>query len=181
MVPIGSRSKLIDSYHRVDSIHEGLDKTYDIIFRSYFWPRMKLDIEKIVSTCEQCQRHKPICRIHRAKLSPMEPETKFHTWQTAIAGPLPRARNGERYIIIFVDQFSKRVEAFETSNIDSNTLIKCTEILISRFGYPERIYSDQGSQYESSEYKDFCNSHKILKTRSSPYHPEGNGLAERNI
>ena len=46
-------------------------------------------------------------------------------------------------------------------------------------GIPEGIHSDQGSQFESDLFKDLCESMDIVKTHTTSYHPQGNGMAER--
>ncbi len=55
------------------------------------------------------------------------------------------------------------------------------EDLINKFGSPESILSDQGTIFESAAFAAFCTKYNIRKVRTTPYHPQGNGLAERTI
>lgn len=50
--------------------------------------------------------------------------------------------------------------------------------IVTRFGFPERIVSDNAMCFRSTEYKDFRKGLGIQISNSSPYHPQGNGQAE---
>ena len=52
------------------------------------------------------------------------------------------------------------------------------EQLISRFGIPGKIHSDQGRQFESKLFSEMCKLLQIVKTRTTPYHPESDGMVE---
>ncbi|KII62308.1 Pro-Pol polyprotein [Thelohanellus kitauei] len=181
VVPQTSRNDLIKTYHEVDGGHSGIDKTFNIIRNKFYWPNMYNNVYHIVSSCDICQKIKKPTYPHKARLIPIIPSSKFESWQTDILGPLPSATTGNRYVIIFIDQFTKWVEAFAFETIDAETVIKCLTYVISRFGVPKRLHSDQGPQYESHKLTEFCNALNIIKSHSSVYHPEGNGLAERAI
>lgn len=55
------------------------------------------------------------------------------------------------------------------------------ESIFSRFGYPETIVSDNGTQFTSDEFKTYCKFYDIKHITSSPYHPSSNGQAERFV
>jgi hypothetical protein len=48
-------------------------------------------------------------------------------------------------------------------------------------GYPQYIYSDNGPQFDSKEFKDYCNGHFITPLNSSPLHAQSNGLLEAAV
>lgn len=65
-------------------------------------------------------------------------------------------------------------------NTESETVAKIIEEeLISRFGIPDKIHSDQGAQFESKLFKELCNLLQIDETRTTPYHPQSDGMIER--
>ena len=59
--------------------------------------------------------------------------------------------NGNKYILVVADYFTKWTESFALPNIEAETVAtKIVEEVVSRFGLPAIIHSDQGPQYESS-------------------------------
>lgn len=63
----------------------------------------------------------------------------------------------------------------------SMTTIKTLRILFSRYGVPKMIVSDNGPQFTSEEFQQFCNNNNVKHVRSTPYHPKTNGLVERAV
>ena len=74
---------------------------------------------------------------------------------------------GNRYILVVMDYFSKWVEG----------LALVTEV-ISRFGVPLQIHTDQGRNVESVLFKEVCMLLDIEKTRTTPLHPQSDGMVE---
>ena len=97
-----------------------------------------------------------------------------------ILGPLPETYNGNRYISVISDYFSRWGEAFGMSDQEASTVTDCLlQGFVSRFGVPSQIYSDQGAQFESNLFQALCRILGIEKTRTTPYHPQSDGLVER--
>ncbi len=65
-------------------------------------------------------------------------------------------------------------------NTEASTVAKIlVNEVISRFGVPDRIHSDQGRQFESGLFSELCKLLQIDKTRTTPYHPQSDGMVER--
>lgn len=89
-----------------------------------------------------------------------------------ILGELPMTENGNRYILVISDYFTKWVECLPMRNIETCTVAKLlVEEVISRFGIPRQIHSDQDSQFESKLFQEMCQLLSIDKTKTTPYHP----------
>ena len=87
---------------------------------------------------------------------------------------------GYRYILIVTDVFTKWVEAFPLRDMVATTLAKIlVDEIICRYGVPKSIHSDQGANFCSEVIQAVCKLLKIDKTRTSAYHPMGNGQVER--
>ncbi|CAC5415744.1 unnamed protein product [Mytilus coruscus] len=80
-----------------------------------------------------------------------------------------------------VDAHSKWPEVIKMKNITSESTINVLRTIFSRNGMPSRIVSDNGPQFTSQEFENFMQLNGIKHTRSAPYHPSTNGLAERFV
>ena len=99
---------------------------------------------------------------------------------TDILGELPVTEDGNKYILVVSDYFSKWTECFPMPNMEAATVARIiVEQVIARFGVPYTIHSDQGAQYESQLFSQMCQLLGIKKTRTTPYHPKSDGMVER--
>ncbi|VDI69815.1 Hypothetical predicted protein, partial [Mytilus galloprovincialis] len=97
-----------------------------------------------------------------------------------IVGPLPVTANGNEYIIVLGDYYSKWKEAFPVPNHTAMTVAdKIITEFICRFGCPLQLHTDQGKEFESHLFKIMCEKLGVQKTHSTPYRPQSSGLVER--
>lgn len=90
-----------------------------------------------------------------------------------------KSSGGHSWSLVATDYFRKWVEAIPTKNATSKVVIDFVmSNILTRFGCPERIVSDNEMSFRSEEYTDFYEKHRIQISYSSPYHPQGNGQAE---
>ena len=72
------------------------------------------------------------------------------------------------------------VEVYPIPNQEAITVArKLRDELFCRFSLPEQLHSDQGRQFESEILTHLCKFLHIDKTRTTPYHPQSDGLVER--
>ena len=96
-----------------------------------------------------------------------------------IVGPLPRSSSGKRFILVICDYATHYPEAVALRTIDANQI---TEELISffaRVGIPEEILTDQGTNFTSQPMQEVYRLLQIKPIRTTPYHPQMDGLVER--
>ena len=97
-----------------------------------------------------------------------------------ILGPLPKTGNGNCYVLVATDYYTRWVEAYAIPDQGASTVAqKLVNELFCRFSPPEQLHTDQGRQFESELVAEVCKLLKICKTRTTPYHPQGDGLVER--
>lgn len=97
-----------------------------------------------------------------------------------ITGPFPKSENGNIYILVVADYFTKFMEIFPIQNIEADTIADVIfKGWIKRYGCPGEIHTGQGSQFESRLFREMCKVLQINKTRTTAYHPQSDGMVER--
>ena len=97
-----------------------------------------------------------------------------------LMGPFSCSQNGNCYIIVASDYFTKWCEAYAIPNMEAKTVAKyLTREMFFRFSPPEALHSDQGRKFDGLLPKEICRILQIRKSRTSPYHPQFYGLVER--
>ena len=93
-------------------------------------------------------------------------------------GPFPSSF-GNLYILIVVDYVSKWVEAIAYPRNDVITIVGFIQInILSRFGAPKTIISDEGSRFASKVFAKLMSRYEIRHVMGLAYHPQSNGQAE---
>jgi hypothetical protein len=97
-----------------------------------------------------------------------------------ILGELLITKSENRYILVIADYYTKWTESFAMPNMEVRTVANIiVEEVICRLGVPAVIHSDQGRQFESKLFTEMCSLLGITKTRTTPYHPQSDGMVER--
>nr|XP_023924870.1 uncharacterized protein LOC112036287 [Quercus suber] len=96
-----------------------------------------------------------------------------------ILGPFSRATGNRRFVIVAVDYFTKWAEAEALANIrDTDVKRFVWKNIVTRFGVPESLISDNGLQFDSKAFRIFCKDLGIKNKYSTLAYPQSNGLAE---
>ena len=180
------RESVFNRLHNLS--HPGVKRTSELLKERYFWPNMKRDIKNWVHNCINCQESK----IHKHVKTPVKQlqfptSDRFHNVHIDIVGPLPPGRSAfssynteYRYLITMIDRATRWAEAVPACNISAETVAEVfLNNWISRFGVPLHIVTDQGRQFESSLMSSLSSLIGFQRLRTSPYHPQSNGMIER--
>ena len=148
--------------------HLGVRKTTSKIRERFYWRGYKQDIETYIRECEQCQRRNPPNPRPIAPLGTIKTTEPFEKISWDIMGPLPTSEQGNKYIVVVTDLFSKWVEAFAIRDTTSTTLATVlVDEVISCSGVPACIHSDQGANLCSEVIQTMCKLLGMGRTRTS--------------
>nr|XP_025877577.1 uncharacterized protein K02A2.6-like [Oryza sativa Japonica Group] len=86
---------------------------------------------------------------------------------------------GINTLYVAIDKFTKWPEAYPIVKINKHSALKFIRGITSRFGVPNRIITDNGTQFTSELFGDYCNDMGIKLCFASPAHPKSNGQVER--
>ena len=181
VTPTALREEVLHDVHGgTMSGHLGEDKTLAKLKERYYWPGHFNDVQKWCRTCSQCTTRKS---AHPKRKAPLQPVTVGYPMQLVavdILGPLPESPKGNSYLLVAGDYFTRWMEAYPIPNQEASTVAKTlTNELFLRFSPPEQLHSDQGRQFEAQVLAEVCRLLNIKKTRTTPYHPQSDGLVER--
>ena len=159
--------------------HLGARRLVSVLTKRYVVTNGLQEVQKVTSGCMRCLQRKP--PLQKAGLYAAKPPTT--PWKTVavdFAGPLITSSNGSKYVLVFVDQFTKWVELVPTADQLASTVVQAfyTQV-ICRHGCPEYLLSDRGPQFIGSLVEAMCSHFGIKKIFSSAYYPQGDGFAER--
>ena len=93
-----------------------------------------------------------------------------------IIGPFLRSNNGNKYILTICDYAMRYLEAIPIPNTEAITIAKELVSVIARVGIPDKILTDQGSNFMSRLLQEMYLLLNISRLRTSPYHPQTDGL-----
>ena len=130
---------------------------------------MKSDGTDCIKKCDPCQRMPPILKSLVQDLVSISSPWPFARWGIDIVGPLPTAPAQKKLLLVATDYFSKWIEAGAFSSIKDRDVTRFIwKNIVWRFGIPRSIVSDNGPQFDSRVYGDFCNELKIKKIYTLP-------------
>jgi hypothetical protein len=145
----------------------------------YWWPFMQKDALAYGKKCDKCQRFSPRINQPATELHPFTSPWPFALWGLDIVGPFPLASGGRKFLLVATDYFTKWVEAEPLKSItQSDVRSFLWKNIVTRFGIPNALVADNGTQFKGAAIKDFCDTLGIKRHFSSVGYPQGNGQAE---
>jgi transposase InsO family protein len=167
-----------------------------VICQGFYWPAMICATNRVTRSCEACQKWggAPPPRGPRRRGAPPPPRSgnplqftkliartwPLQRWGLDIVGPLPTAQGNLKFTFVPVEYFTKWIEARAVSTITSKTAQKFFwQNIVCRFGVPSELTVDNGKQFDSQDFRDFCFSISTKLAFASVYHPQSNGVVER--
>ncbi|RUS91064.1 hypothetical protein EGW08_001192 [Elysia chlorotica] len=159
--------------------HQGPERTLKQLQDRCFWPGMSSDVFDYCRRCARCQaaktsaskvQHPPGHLVARA---PLEMVAMDFT-------RLEMSSDGYEDVLVITDVFTKWVVAVPVKDQTAETVVRVLlDHWILNFGAPLQLHSDQGRNFESRLVSLLCHHYGIHKSRTTPYHPAGNGVCER--
>jgi transposase InsO family protein len=94
-------------------------------------------------------------------------------------GPFNKAQGGYTDVQVAIDKFTKWIEYKPIASLTSAKAVEFIQEIMFRFGIPNNIITDLGSNFTSSEFFDICEQRSIQIKYASVAHPRANGQVER--
>jgi len=160
--------------------HPGVKRTYDLISLNYWWPGMRNSIKDYVKICGSCQRRKE----GREFVAPLgdvdQPSAPFEVTSLDITGQYVLKPRKHKYLLTFIDHFTKYVEAIPISDQSAETCARVfARQIVTRHGTGSKLITDQGRAFMSTFFQETCKIMGIHKVNTTSYHPSSNGTIEK--
>ena len=154
----------------------GRSLAHRAITQVFWWPRMQNDVAEYVQKCERCQKHAHLIHQPARHLNPNSSPWPFAQGGLDILGPFHRATDNRRFVLVAVDYFTKWAEAEALANIQDVDVKKFVwKNIVTRFGVPNTLISNNGLQFDSRAFRDFCRDLGIMNRYSTSAYPQSNG------
>lgn len=177
LLPECLKDIVLESLHDQNG-HQGIERTFNLIRQRCYWPKMFMDIKNYCKKCERCAVSKiPPPKVHTSMghLTASEPLECI-----AIDFSVLEKAQGYENVLVITDVFSKWTIAAPTRDQTAQTVARIlVNELFFKFGVCKRIHSDQGRCFEAEIIQQLCTIYRIKKSRTTAYHPQGNGQCER--
>nr|GEV54007.1 reverse transcriptase domain-containing protein [Tanacetum cinerariifolium] len=158
--------------------HHGANLTAKNVFDAgFFWPSIYRDAHEMIKNCDICQRQGKISQRDEMPQNSIQVCEIFDIWGIDFMGPFPSS-NGNKYILVAVDYFSKWVEAKALPTNDARVVVKFLKSLFSLFGTPRAIISDRGTHFCNDQFTRVMIKYGVTRRLAIAYHPQTSGQVE---
>ena len=172
IIPTALRARVLNMLHLT---HIGIVRMKSLARMHVWWPNIEVDIAAHCKDCTAC-----------AETGPNQPEN-LSAWPVP-DGPWQRIHIDfagpflDDMWLVVMDAYSKWPHVLKLNKYPtSETTTSAHDDLFAMWGRPETIVSDNGPQFASKTFAEWCNAHSIAHLTSAPFHPASNGEAERLV
>ena len=183
VVPQHLRREILEALHcGYGGGYQGADRLEKLVRQRFYWPGIQSEVRSCCQRCEVCERRRDAPRGSEAPLGSLQSDGFMDRLDIDIVGPLPASEpDGYKYVLTCIDSFTRFSWAFALPNQEARTIAQALmENVISVFGIPRSIHSDQGRNLTGKVMTELYSLLGIHSSTTSGYHPEGNSYSERS-
>lgn len=175
-----------DQVHNAMTGHLGIEATVKKIGKlglcSEYPPKSILKrVQERIKSCAWCQKDRAKAPETLEELKVTSTNEPFQHISVDTIGPLPVDEEGNEYIVVVIDNFTRFIELFASPDTSAAEAAKALVSVTGRYGRISTMTSDRGPQYANETIKQLQQILRIKHHKTWPYHPQANGKVERSI
>ncbi|PNH03441.1 Retrovirus-related Pol polyprotein from transposon [Tetrabaena socialis] len=177
--PPDSRRRLVEMMHgRLG--HLGVRRTLALLQLGHWWYGMRQDMQAVVRECRACDLSNARGTQRPMQLHPLAVMGLFYRWGVDLAGQMLESAEGNRYVMVAIEHFSKHVELIPLKDKAPATVARAWADVLARFGAPAEVVTDNGAEF-AAEFAELLERCYIDHRTTSAGHPQADGAAERIV
>jgi hypothetical protein len=145
----------------------------------FWWPTAVSDAEDLVCRCQNCQFFGKQTHVPVHSLITIPPSWSFACWSLDMIGPFTMVPGGFTHVLVAIDKFTKWIEYKPVAKLTPDRVVDFISDILHRFGFPNTIIMDLGSNFTANQFWEFCENACIKVKYVSVAHPRANGQVER--
>ena len=159
--------------------HLGAERVVELARKRFYWPYMQRDIEHYVRKQCCCVKSKQPNQLDKAPLVPITSTYPFEMVSIDFLH-LDKCKGGYQYALVVCDHFTRFSQVYASKNKSGRSAAEAVfNKFILQYGLPSRIHHDQGGEFNNRLWSRLHQLTGISASRTTPYHPEGDGQPER--
>ena len=173
------RESILTKEHIIN--HQGADQLFKQIFHNgFYWDTLRADCEKLVSNCRECLSFN-VTRKGYHPLTAITAKYPFDHIAIDLFGPFKPSENGYTFVLLITDIATGFVVLRALSTKSAFHTAERLYQVFCDFGFPKILQSDNGTEFVNQIVKSLLELEGVSHRLITPYHPEANGAAERNV
>lgn len=156
--------------------HLSVDKTISRIVQDYWFIGLRRYVKLHIRMCMECLMTKRPRERQPGLLHPISPGRRpFEAIHVDHVGPFITSAEGNRYILVLVDNLTKYVCLFPATDTSTEGALYAMDDFITKFGLPRKLITDRGTCFTSHKFENYCKSHGVTHILNSTRRPQANG------
>jgi Integrase zinc binding domain/Integrase core domain len=167
------KEAMCEAHNSILGGHNAAHKTYIKISTSYFWPKMRQDIEHHQNFCLRCQQRKKLTNKKTPLASlpiPDRPNFRIHA---DLFGPMLTVDSNKKFVLCITDAFTKYTVVTAIANKEAEMVADAIfKDWFAKLGIPAQIHTDGGKEFVNKLSAELSQLLNVRHTKTSPAHPQ---------